>query len=64
LRKNFAGVGYTYDEELDAFIPPKPHASWELNEETGLWEPPMARPDDGRKYKWDEETTSWIPVEN
>jgi len=62
LRKNFAGVGYTYDEELDAFIPPKPHASWELNEETGLWEPPTARPDDGRKYKWDEETTSWLPL--
>jgi hypothetical protein len=63
LRKNFAGIGYTYDHERDAFIPPKPFASWVLNEDTCLWDAPVAMPDDGGKYQWDESTTSWVAVE-
>lgn len=62
LRKNYAGIGYTYDEERDAFIPPKPYDSWVLNEDTCLWEAPVPMPEDGM-YTWDEETTSWIEVE-
>ena len=62
LRKNYAGIGYAYDAQLDAFIPPKSFASWSLNEETCLWEPPTPRPDDGKIYIWDEATTSWIEV--
>jgi len=60
LRKNYAGVGYTYDSIRDAFIPPKPYESWLLNEETCLWEPPVQKPDDDLIYTWDEETLSWI----
>ena len=63
LRKNFAGIGYTYDRERDAFIPPKPFASWVLNEDTCLWDAPVAMPDDGGMYQWDESTTSWVAVE-
>jgi len=59
-RKNYAGIGFTYDRERDAFIPPKPYDSWVLNEDTCLWEAPVARPDDGNDYIWDEETTSWV----
>ena len=59
FRKNYAGVGYTYDESRDAFIPPKPFDSWTLNEGSCLWEAPVAMPDDGQKYSWNEETTSW-----
>jgi hypothetical protein len=59
-RKNYAGIGYKYDEELDAFIPPKLYESWTLNEDTALWEAPAAYPEDGNIYNWDEETTSWI----
>jgi hypothetical protein len=62
LRKNYAGIGYTYDSTRDAFIPPQPFASWTLNEETCLWNAPTPRPDDGHNYSWDEETTSWIEV--
>jgi hypothetical protein len=62
LRKNYAGVGYTYDPTRDAFIPPKPYESWLLNEETCLWEPPVQRPDDDKIYRWDESTTSWIEI--
>ena len=62
LRKNYAGIGYTYDRERDAFIPPQPFASWALNEDTCLWDAPMPYPDDGKAYKWDEETTSWVEV--
>jgi hypothetical protein len=62
LRKNFAGIGYTYDTQRDAFIPPKPYASWVLNESTCLWESPVAMPNDGKRYKWDENITSWIEV--
>lgn len=60
FRKNFAGIGYTYDKDRDAFIPPKPHASWVLNETTCLWEPPIQYPNDGKDYVWDEITTSWV----
>lgn len=59
LRKNYAGVGYTYDATLDAFIPPKPFDSWILNEETGLWDAPVAMPTDGKRYDWNEGTLSW-----
>ena len=60
LRKNYAGIGYSYDAGRDAFIPPKPFASWVLNEETCLYDPPVAMPTDGKMYNWDEETTSWV----
>lgn len=60
FRKNFAGIGYKYDAQRDAFIPPKPYASWALNEESCLWEPPVAMPQDGSVYEWDEQTGSWI----
>ena len=59
FRKNYAGIGYTYDETRDAFIPPKPYDSWTLNETTCLWEAPVAYPDDGQQYEWNETTTSW-----
>ena len=62
LRKNYAGIGYTYDSDRDAFIPPQPFASWTLNEDTCLWEPPVPMPDDGNAYTWNEETTSWDGV--
>jgi hypothetical protein len=63
LRKNYAGVGFTYDRDKDAFIPPQPYASWTLDDDTCLWEAPVAYPDDGEMYTWDEETTSWVVVE-
>jgi hypothetical protein len=62
IRKNYAGIGYAYDEERDAFIPPKPYPSWILDEETCQWGPPVAYPDDGKLYNWNEETISWIEV--
>lgn len=62
LRKNYAGIGFTYDRERDAFIPPKPFASWLLNENTCLWEAPVAYPADGLPYGWDEATTSWVAL--
>jgi hypothetical protein len=63
LRKNYAGIGYTYDEDRDAFIPKKPYASWLLNETTCRWEAPVAYPDDSQSYNWNEETTTWDIVE-
>jgi hypothetical protein len=60
FRKNYAGIGYTYDSARDAFIPPKLFPSWVLNEETCLWDAPVSRPDDGKLYSWDEATTSWV----
>ena len=65
LRKNYAGIGYTYDSDRDAFIPPKPFASWTLNEDSCLWDSPVAYPTDGERYTWNEETTSWdlVPTE-
>ena len=62
LRKNFAGIGDTYDADRDAFYSPRPYASWTLNDDSCLWEPPVARPDDGI-YEWNEGTTSWVEVE-
>ncbi len=62
LRKNFAGIGYTYDTQRDAFIPPKPYNSWVLDENTCLWNAPVAMPTDGKLYRWDEETTSWVEI--
>ena len=59
LRKNYAGIGFTYNRELDAFIPPKPYNSWTLNETSCLWEAPTPKPDDGNLYNWNEETVSW-----
>jgi len=59
LRKNYAGIGFTYDAGKDAFIPPQPYASWTLNDDTCLWESPVAYPDDGQRYEWNEDTTSW-----
>ena len=63
LRKNYAGVGMTYDQERDAFIRPKPFPSWILNEETCNWEAPIPMPTNGKRYNWDEQTTSWVEVE-
>lgn len=62
FRKNYAGIGYTFDEARDAFIPPKPFASWVLNEDTCLWEAPVAYPNDGKFYSWDEEAQNWVEV--
>ena len=59
IRKNHAGIGMTYDEDRDAFIAPKPYASWTLNETTCQWEAPVAYPDDGERYNWNETTTTW-----
>ena len=64
LRKNYAGIGYTYDEDRDAFIPPKPFNSWILNETTCLWNAPVAYPQDDNKYKWNEQTLSWDLIED
>ena len=63
FRKNYAGIGYTYNADLDAFVPPKPFASWVLNEETAQWNAPVPMPDDGNRYQWDEDTVSWKEVE-
>ncbi len=62
FRKNYAGIGYTYDPQRDAFIPPKPYPSWVLNEDTCLWDAPVPMPSDGNIYQWDEATTSWVEV--
>lgn len=62
LRKNFAGIGYTYDAQRDAFIPPKPFASWVLDEDTCLWNAPVTIPKDGNRYLWNEESQNWQEV--
>jgi hypothetical protein len=62
LRKNYAGIGYSYDSTNDCFVPPKPYASWILNQATCLWEPPTPMPQDGKMYSWNEPTTSWQEV--
>lgn len=59
-RKNYAGIGYKYDPQRDAFIPPRPFTSWILNEITCLWDPPIPMPEDDKLYTWDENTSSWI----
>ncbi|QLF88295.1 hypothetical protein Greip_gp58 [Pelagibacter phage Greip EXVC021P] len=63
FRKNHAGIGYTYDEDRDAFIPPKTYASWILNEDTCQWEAPVAYPDDDNRYTWNETNQTWDLVE-
>tara|TARA_R110000787_G_scaffold105106_1_gene212559 strand:+ start:1006 stop:1341 length:336 start_codon:yes stop_codon:yes gene_type:complete len=62
LRKNYASVGFIYDHTRDAFYSPQPYLSWVLNETTCLWEAPVARPDDGKRYFWNEDTTNWVEV--
>ena len=63
FRKNYAGVGYKYDQAKDAFIAPKPFGSWLLNDDTCQWEAPTPIPDDDKRYEWDEDTTSWKEIE-
>jgi hypothetical protein len=63
FRKNFAGIGYQYDQTRDAFIQPKPYNSWILNEDTCLWEAPVAYPQDNNQYSWNESTLSWEIIE-
>ena len=69
-RKNYAGIGYTYNADIDAFVPPKPFASWLLNEETAQWDAPVAMPEDAgtgeppKRYQWDETTVNWIEVQD
>jgi len=63
LRKNYAGIGYSYDAQRDAFIPPKPYASWMLNDDTCLWDAPTPMPTEGGPYIWDESTTSWVETQ-
>jgi hypothetical protein len=60
LRKNYAGIGYSYDKDRDAFIPPHSYPSWTLNETSCLWEPPVAMPTDGKMYSWDEDAGNWV----
>ena len=64
IRKNYAGIGYTYNADIDAFVQPKPYASWLLNETTAKWEAPVTRPDDGGQYIWDENSQQWVEVQN
>ena len=70
IRKNYAGIGYTYNADIDAFVPPKPYASWVLNNETAQWEAPVPMPEDAgtgeppKMYSWDEATTSWKETES
>ena len=63
LRKNYAGVGFTFDEQRDAFIPPQPFPSWLLDEDSCLWQPPVPHPSDGQEYVWDEGSLAWVVVE-
>lgn len=62
LRKNYAGIGYTYDENLDAFVPPKPYHSWVLDIDTCLWNSPIPYPVDDKRYYWDENITNWVEL--
>jgi hypothetical protein len=64
FRKNYAGLGFTYDEERDAFIPPQPFDSWTLDEDSCLWDAPVPYPTDGAVYVWDEESGAWVEVED
>ena len=63
FRKHYAGIGYTYDNVLDAFIPPQPYPSWILNQETCSWESPVPYPEDDNRYYWNEETGEWIEID-
>ena len=62
LRKNYAGIGYAYDSQRDAFIPPQPYPSWTLNEDTCLWDCPVAMPTEGGPFTWNEETQNWVEL--
>jgi hypothetical protein len=62
FRKNYAGIGFTYDAQRDAFIPPQPFPSWVLDEQTCQWNPPIQYPSDDKRYQWDEQTTSWKEI--
>jgi hypothetical protein len=62
FRKNYAGTGYDYDEDRDAFISPQPYDSWTLNEDTCMWDAPVPYPDDGKLYKWDEDIVNWVEI--
>jgi hypothetical protein len=62
LRKNYAGIGYVYDEVRDAFYAPQPYPSWLLDEQTCTWQPPVAYPSDGNRYSWDESSVSWVLI--
>ena len=62
IRKNYAGIGYTYRADIDAFVPPQPYPSWVLNPDTAQWEAPVPMPTDGKMYSWDEATQSWVEV--
>ena len=64
IRKNYAGIGYTYDTQRDAFIPPKPYSSWILDNESCVWNAPIPYPTDGKRYLWDEATITWLEVAN
>jgi hypothetical protein len=64
FRKNYAGIGYLYDSQKDAFIPPQPFASWVLNENTCLWDSPVPPPDNGALYSWDEDSMAWVSNDN
>jgi len=63
LRKNYAGIGYSYDKTRDAFIAPQPYPSWLLDEDTCRWDAPTPMPDDGKRYGWDENATSWVEID-
>ena len=63
FRKNYAGIGFTYYADIDGFVPPKPYPSWILNSQTGFWDAPISYPNDGKDYRWDETTQTWIEVE-
>lgn len=62
FRKNYAGIGYTYDTALDAFVPPQPYPSWTLNSDTAQWEPPVPMPTDGEMYLWNEAADNWVAI--
>lgn len=62
IRKNYAGIGYTYNPSIDAFVPPQPFASWVLNNDTAKWEAPVPMPTDNKRYSWDEEQQNWVEV--
>lgn len=62
IRKNYAGIGYIYLEDIDAFVPPQPYPSWALNNNTAQWEAPVPRPEDKKLYSWAEETRSWVEI--
>jgi hypothetical protein len=62
MRKNYAGIGYSYNADIDAFVPPQPYASWVLNNDTAQWDAPVAMPDDGQMYSWNEAAGEWVEI--